>query len=88
MPNHHSNQSLTAYLLTYFPAPYYFLLRPELLTRISAFPCVKAFPGSVANLLFREFWWLQVIEVLIPGFRILPLKSKFATGPLDAWSSQ
>jgi hypothetical protein len=26
--------------------------------------------GSVANLFFREFWTLQLIEFLIPGFRI------------------
>ena len=37
--------------------------------------------GSVANLLFREFYSLQVIELPMPGFRILPPKLKFATEP-------
>jgi hypothetical protein len=32
-------------------------------------------------LFFREFWTLQLIEFLIPSFRISPLKSKFATDP-------
>jgi hypothetical protein len=36
----------------------------------------------VANMLFREFWTLQLIEFLIPSFRISPLKSKFATDPV------
>jgi 3-hydroxy-5-methyl-1-naphthoate 3-O-methyltransferase len=37
--------------------------------------------GSVAKLLFREFWRLEVIEFPRADFRILPLKSKFATEP-------
>ena len=45
--------------------------------------CVPgAFMGSVANLLFREFCRLQVIELPMPGFRILPQKLKFATEQL------
>jgi hypothetical protein len=39
--------------------------------------------GSVANLLFREFCSLQVIELPMSGFRILPPKLKFATEPVD-----
>jgi putative tryptophan/tyrosine transport system substrate-binding protein len=35
-------------------------------------------------LFFREFWTLQLIEFLIPSFRISPLKSKFATDPFFA----
>jgi hypothetical protein len=42
---------------------------------------VVLYRGSVAKLLFREFWRLEVIEFPRADFRILPLKSKFATEP-------